>query len=66
MGTGMHQYPKHIKRMIREYAAQAFVFELGRALGELEQQFALWRAGQSARASSATASMHFTRARAAS
>lgn len=41
----MHQYPKHIKRMIREYAAQAYEIELSRALGELEQQFALWRTG---------------------
>jgi hypothetical protein len=46
MGTGMHQYPKHIKRLIREYAAQAYEIELGRALGELEQQFTLWRSGQ--------------------
>ena len=46
MGTGMHQYPKHVKRLIREYAAQAYEIELGQALGELEQQFALWRAGQ--------------------
>jgi hypothetical protein len=46
MGTGMHQYPKHIKRMIREYAAQAYEIELGQALGELEQQFALWRTGK--------------------
>ena len=46
MGTAMHQYPKHIKRLIREYAGQAYEIELGLALGELEQQFALWRAGQ--------------------
>jgi hypothetical protein len=46
MGTAMREYPKHIKRMIREYAAQAYEIELGQALGELEQQFALWRAGQ--------------------
>lgn len=42
----MHQYPKHIKRMIREYAGQAYEIELGQALGQLEQQFALWRGGQ--------------------
>jgi hypothetical protein len=42
----MHQYSKHIKRMIREYAGQAYEIELGRALGDLEQQFALWRNGQ--------------------
>ena len=42
----MHQYPKHIKRLIREYAAQAYELELGQALGELEQQFARWRSGQ--------------------
>jgi hypothetical protein len=46
MGSTMHQYPKHIKRLIREYAAQAYEIELGQALGELEQQFALWRSGQ--------------------
>lgn len=45
-GSTMHQYPKHIKRLIREYAAQAYEIELGQALGELEQQFALWRSGQ--------------------
>lgn len=42
----MHQYPKHIKRMIREYAGQAYEIELSKALGELDQQFALWRSGQ--------------------
>ena len=42
----MHQYPKHIKRLIREYAGQAYEIELGQALGELEQQFSHWRSGQ--------------------
>ncbi|NJO82131.1 MAG: hypothetical protein HC828_04540 [Blastochloris sp.] len=42
----MRQYPKPIKRLIREYAARAYEAELGRALGELDQQFAAWRNGQ--------------------
>ncbi len=49
MGSTMHQYPKHIKRLIREYAAQAYEIELGQALGELAQQFALWRADRGQR-----------------
>jgi hypothetical protein len=46
MGTAMREYPKHIRRLIREYAGQAYDVELGQALGEVEQQFALWRGGQ--------------------
>lgn len=42
----MREYPKHIKRLIRAYAARAYEAELGQALGELEQQFAAWRSGQ--------------------
>lgn len=42
----MREYPKQIKRLIREYAARAYEAELGQALGELDQQFAAWRNGQ--------------------
>jgi hypothetical protein len=42
----MREYPKPIKRLIREYAARAYEAELGQALGELEQQFVDWRNGQ--------------------
>lgn len=42
----MREYPKPIKRLIREYAARAYEAELGQALGELEQQFAAWRNGE--------------------
>ncbi len=42
----MREYPKPIKRLIREYATRAYELELGRALGELEQQFVAWRSGQ--------------------
>ncbi len=42
----MREYLKQIKRLIREYAARAYEAELGRALGELEAQFAAWRSGQ--------------------
>jgi hypothetical protein len=42
----MREYSKRVKRLLREFAARAYEIELGRALGELEQQFALWRGGQ--------------------
>ena len=42
----MREYSKRVKRLLREFAAQAYEIELGQALGELEQQFALWRGGQ--------------------
>jgi hypothetical protein len=42
----MREYPKPIKRLIRECAARAYEVELGQALGELDQQFAAWRNGQ--------------------
>jgi hypothetical protein len=42
----MREYPKQIKRLIREYAARAYEAELRQALGELDQQFAAWRNGQ--------------------
>ncbi len=42
----MREYPKHIKRLIREHAARAYEAELGQAVGKLEAQFAFWRGGQ--------------------
>jgi hypothetical protein len=33
----VREYPKPIKRLIREHAARAYDAELGQALGELEQ-----------------------------
>lgn len=41
----MREYPKPIKRLIREYAARAYEAELGQALGELEAEFTRWRSG---------------------
>jgi len=42
----MREYPKPIKRLIREYAARAYEAELGQALGELEAPFSRWRSGE--------------------
>ncbi len=42
----MREYPKQVKRLIREYAARAYEAELEQALGELEQQFTAWRGGK--------------------
>jgi hypothetical protein len=42
----MREYPKQIKRLIREYAARAYEAELGQALGELEAEFTRWRSGE--------------------
>ena len=42
----MSDYPKHIKRLLREYAAQAYERELHRELARLDQAFAEWRAGE--------------------
>lgn len=42
----MREYPKQIKRLIREYAARAYEAELGQALGELETQFSRWRSSE--------------------
>lgn len=42
----MREYSKPVRRLLREYAARAYEAELGQALGELEQQFAVWRSGQ--------------------
>jgi len=41
----MHEYPKHIKRLLREAAAAAHEQELHRELGKLDQSFAEWRSG---------------------
>lgn len=41
----MSDYPKHIKRLLREYAAKAYERELHRELVQLDQAFAEWRAG---------------------
>lgn len=42
----MQDYPKHIKKMLREYAAEAHERELHRELTKLDQSFAEWRAGK--------------------
>lgn len=42
----MREYSKRVRRLLREYAARTYEAELGQALGELEQQFAVWRSGQ--------------------
>jgi hypothetical protein len=34
----MREYPKQVKRLIREYAARAYEAELGQALRELESE----------------------------
>ena len=40
------EYPKQIKRELRELAGQAYENELGRELGELAQHFDEWREGK--------------------
>jgi hypothetical protein len=42
----MPEYPKPIRRLIRQYAGRAYEIELSLALGELEQQFVAWRSGR--------------------
>jgi hypothetical protein len=42
----MREYPKPIKRLIREYAARAYEAELGQVLSELEAEFTRWRSGE--------------------
>jgi len=42
----MNDYSKHIKRLLRKYAAQAYERELHRELKRLDQSFAAWRAGE--------------------
>ena len=42
----MQQYPKNIKRLLREYMMEAYERELYRELTKLDQSFAEWRDGQ--------------------
>jgi hypothetical protein len=42
----MQQYPKNIKRLLREYMVEAYERELHRELAKLDQGFAEWRDGQ--------------------
>lgn len=41
----MSDYPKHVKRLLREYAAKPYERELCRELAPHDQAFAEWRAG---------------------
>jgi len=41
----MGNYSKRVKRMLREYAAEAYEFELQRELTKLEMSFSEWRSG---------------------
>lgn len=43
---GMRDYPKKIKKLIREFAAEAHERELHRELAKLDRHFAEWRTGQ--------------------
>jgi len=43
--TTMQDYPKKIKRLLREYMAKAYERELHRELAKLDQGFAEWRSG---------------------
>src|SRR5215207_1731610 len=42
----MNDYPKRIKRLLREFAAEAYEKELSRELGRLGESFAEWRDGK--------------------
>ena len=42
----MQQYPKNIKRLLREYMAEAYERELHRELVKLDQSFAEWGEGK--------------------
>ena len=42
----MQEYPKKIKKLIREFAAEAHERELHRELAKLELRFAEWRNGK--------------------
>lgn len=42
----MQQYPKNIKRLLREYMGEAYERELHRELVKLDQGFAEWRDGK--------------------
>jgi hypothetical protein len=39
-------YPKNIKKLIKQYAEQAYEIELRTALGKLDESFAEWREGK--------------------
>ena len=41
----MNDYPKNIKRLLREFAAEAYDKELSRELVQLDESFAEWRNG---------------------
>jgi len=42
----MNDYPKSIKRLLREFAAEAYEKELSRELTRLDESFAEWRGGK--------------------
>ena len=42
----MNEYPKRIKRELKELAGQAYENELGRELGDLARHFDDWREGK--------------------
>lgn len=42
----MTDYPKPIKKLLREYLAEAYEAELQRELTKLDRSFAEWRAGK--------------------
>jgi len=42
----MQNYPKPIKRLLREYLGKAYERELQRELAKLDKSFAEWRSGQ--------------------
>ena len=42
----MQQYPKNIKRLLREYMGEAYERELHRELTKLDRSFAEWRDGK--------------------
>lgn len=41
----MREYPKRIKRLIREWMTEAYERELHRELSQLDESFAEWRSG---------------------
>ena len=45
-GYSMREYPKKIKKLIREFAAEAHERELHRELAKLDCHFAEWRSGK--------------------
>src|SRR6185369_1080785 len=42
----MAEYTKNVKRLIREFAAEAYEKELSRELARLDKSFSEWRAGR--------------------